>query len=192
MEDVELRTKRLCDMTDEEILKISNELSRFPLYFNTVNEYLNFFNILKLFLKNEDMIFTNNDLFHDQKHRIAGDMMNVHKAFYEKGVCNIVMDYADTDGIAEIRDLCDELDKQLIKDFPKIFTFFNIIFGYIYYYDRKILSNGFLAFLERKSISAQDGFTPHTPIEKVNQLTYMINLFPIAFYREISRFTDDN
>ena len=189
MEDVELRTKRLCDMTDEEIVKISNELTQFPLYLNTANEYINFFNLMKLFLKNVDMIFTNNDLFHEQKQGIAGDMMNVHKAFYEKGVCNIVMDYADTNGIGELRDLCDELDKQLIKDFPKIFSFFNTFTGFNYY-DLISIKNGFLDYFDRESISYDD-ITNYRSFHKIDRMIYKINHFPFAFYRQMDKLSDD-
>ena len=156
MVDVEIENKRmfmlkrLCDMNDAEILKMSSELSHVPLYFHTASDYLNLFITLRIFLKNVDI----------------------------------------ANGITEIRGLCNELDKQLIKSFPEIFSFLNVIVANIYYFDRSIFSDGFSAFLDRKSTSAYDG-TPHTPIEKVNRLTYMINHFPYAFYKEARRYNGE-
>ena len=195
--------KNLCDMSAEEILKMSTELfclqqqavelmqqrraeellEPFGALHLSQSDYLNLFNTLRIFLKNVDIALAKNELFRVQKQRIAEDMMNTHKAFQERGVCNIVMGYSD--GIAEIRDLCDDLDKRIIDIIPDIFSILNVV--NICPFDTSVFSSGFSGFLERRSISAYDG-APHTPIEKVKRLIYMINHFPYAFYKTVRKY----
>ena len=204
--------KYLCDMSAEEILKMSTELfclqqqavelmqqpwvvklmqqpwvEPYDVLHLSQSDYLNLFNTLSIFLKNMDIALAKNELFRVQKQRIAEDMMNTHKAFQERGVCDIVMDY--TDGIAEIRDLCDDVDKRMIDIIPDIFSILNVVNICPLY--TSLFSSGFSGFLERRSISAYDGTTPHTPIEKVKQLIYITNHFPYAFYKKVRKYQDD-
>ena len=211
--------KNLCDMSAEEILKMSTELfclqqqevelmqqpwvepydvlhlsqsdclclSQSDCLCLSQSDYLNLFNTLSIFLKNMDIVLAKNELFRVQKPRIVEEMMNTHKAFQERGVCDIVMEY--TDGIAEIRDLCDDLDKRIIDINPDIFIILNAVVVNICYFDTPVFSSGFSSFLERRSTSAYDG-APHTPIEKVKRLIYIINHFPYAFYKTVRKYHD--
>ena len=179
-------------MSAEEILKMSTELSRVEMNDLSEGDYLNLFITLRIFLKNVAIAFTKNELFHLQQPHIVEDMRNTHKAFHERGVCDIVMDYADTDGIAEIRDLCDDVDKRMVDINPEIFSFLNgALDGIFNFRDDPSIDDGFSVFLDSRSYSELDGF-PLRPFEVVNRMIYLINQIPYAFFKAVIEYIEAN
>ena len=164
----EFMLKRFSDMNGEEILKMSIELPQARLNDLNKNEYLDIFLTLRIFMKDVDIALMKNELFQVHQPRIAEDMMNTHKAFHEKGVCNIVMEYAN--GIAEIRDLCDELDKKLIDINPRVFLFlFEVVHN-------PLFDNGFSGLLENIQKIPLDSSTA------INHMLRVINYIPRALF----------
>ena len=185
--------KSLCDMNAEEILKMSTELSRVELNDLSEGDYLNLFITLRVFEKNVDIALAKNELFRVQQPRIVEDMMNTHKAFQERGVCDIVMDYMSdsiyTDGFAEIRDLCDDVDKRMIDINPEIFFFLDEVaqgFGL----GDPLFDGGFSGLLEYKSI-AVDGDLPVTTACAINHMTNLIDYIPYAFYKAACEYIEE-
>ena len=190
--------RRLHTMGVAEIMKMSTELSRVEL--NALSEsdcprcfagvsrlsqsdYLNLFGSLRVFMMNVNLALANNKLFQLEKPHIAEEMMNTHKAFHERGVCDIVMGY--TDGFAEIRDLCDELDEKLININPEIFFFLDEVAADRFGDGDPIFDGGFSGLLEDNPSTNVPEEIPFTTSDAIDHMISLIDYLPYTFFMAV-------